>query len=206
MSSDSPTHPSVAGRRLPSVDRQGRPAGSTIGSAADFDRIFQQEYALQVAVESQRSEAGGPRAKDLVRILDHQQSRLSMGIAALDHRCETLPHVQRSHRLQCRHPDSDEVLTSSVSRTPGAGLEGLATMNLELASSIRQLMDHCLEEQAEADLEGVAREHEEMAWVLLALTHDGEYIENGCAPTPDQQPHAGPAQLPSVGAPLVRTC
>lgn len=206
MSTDSTTHPSVAGRRLPSVDLQGRPPGSITGFPADFDWIFQQEYALQAAVESQRSEAGGPRAKDLVRILDHQQSRLSMGIAALDHRCETLPHVQRSHRLQCRHPDSDEVLTSSVSRTPGAGLEGLATMNLELASSIRQLMDHCLEEQAEADLEGVAREHEEMAWVLLALTHDGEYIENGCAPTPDQQPHAGPAQLPSVGAPLVRTC
>lgn len=144
---------------------------------------------MQAAVEVVRSEANGPRAKDLVRILDGQQTQLSTGIAALDRRCDELPHAERFHRLEWRHPAPDQTRRSPATGPAVHGLEGLAAMHLELAANIREVMEHHLKEQAEPALEGVARDHEEMAWVLSALTHEGEFVEGGFAPDPVRPPN-----------------
>jgi hypothetical protein len=62
---------------------------------------------------------------------------------------------------------------------------------LVLAANIRDVMEHP-RDKAGPGLEEVARHHEEMAWVLSALTHEGEDVNAVLASKPDRRVHRPP--------------
>lgn len=146
----------------------------TVGpvSPCGFGPILQQELALQAAVEVQRGSIGNPPARDLERVLRHQQAQLSEDRTALDRRCDELPHGERFRRPGWRHLSPTQ--GRAERSLPGGGLEALAARHLVLAGHIRDVMVARHQNDTNSALEEVARHHEEMAGVLAALAHEEE--------------------------------
>jgi hypothetical protein len=161
---------SGASDRKDSLDVQSAPTPS------GFGQLIQQEYALQRALEHNRVATVGSRAADTVRILEYQQTRTSAGIALLDSECAKLPHAARFQPRAWRGSPPANSGGNSAVVSDETGLVALVTLHLELKDSIERLVAHPASSGvASRDLlHIVARDHEEMAWMLTALLNAGQ--------------------------------
>lgn len=155
-----------------------------------FGTVMEREYDLQALTRNYVGTASGPHAAAIDRILRVQQEKLGANIALLGERYETLPHPVRFDALR-RHP---AIARTSAEAEPLCALPALVAQHLGMLGNINTLIAQREDgERGELILTEVARNHEEMAWMLTALLKEDESVR-------DRLPLPVTATAPAAGS------
>jgi DNA-binding ferritin-like protein len=147
------------------------------GLTSGFGAVMEEERNLQSSTEGYLAAVNGPHAIALDRILRNQQLRLDDNIGLLEERYEMLPHPARFQALRGRLfplTNSRRVATPSESNDL---LPNLVAQHLTLLANVATLIAHSSQGgQGQYILTEVARNHEEMAWMLTALLKEDQSV------------------------------
>lgn len=152
------------------TDRQNDTAQPPLTSG--FGAVIEKEHDLKSATEGSLGHVNGEHATELDRILRHQHSRLGANIALLEQRYEALPSPERFVNWnERRHPPSAARRTEDRDETEL--LPDLIARHTGLLADIEALI-RCVPDgqRGELILTEVSRNHEEMAWMLMALLNE----------------------------------
>lgn len=143
-----------------------------------FGAVREQEEDAQSSTKGYLGFDRGPNSAAIDRVLLHHGTRLGANVGLLEQRYRMLPHPDRFQSLDKTHP---RLSTPSRTATATAGglLPHLVGLHLNLLRKIEALVDqHSDGPRGEVLLAQIARSHEEMAWVLLALLKEGESVRD----------------------------
>jgi hypothetical protein len=163
-----------------------------------FGTVMEQERDIQAATGAQLGTDHSPQSAAIDRILRDQQAQLGANIALLEQRYETLPQPERFQALP-----PEEIRLSHSPRPAGATMDravflpNLIEQHLNLLRHIEALIARRPDGQrGEIILAEIARNHEDMAWMLTALIKEDEFVRDSIAmPTIARGP--GAALAPS---------
>lgn len=148
-----------------------------------FSVVMEQEEEIQSSTIGYLGTDKGPNSAALDRILQHQGVRLGANIALLEQRYETLPHPVRFRTLHTKHGPLSRARRTAVAEDAGI-LPSLIAQHLNLLRKIETLIRQRPDGQrGELILTEIARNHEEMAWMLTALIREDE-SKRDLVPTP----------------------
>ena len=179
-------HPFFSRESQPSA-RASRTITRTAQSADDdpvrrsltsgFGAVMEQERDLQASTLGCVGAETGPRSTDVDRILRHQETQLGANIALLGQRYEMLPSPGRFRALQGKaRPPARRVAGAADDDDP---LRALIAQHVGLLGNIDVLIAQRPDGQrGELILNEVARNHEEMAWMLTALIKEDESVRD----------------------------
>jgi hypothetical protein len=177
------------------ITRAGADAPFTHG----FGTLLQQEHDLQTCTADSVGAVTGPNAPALTRMLRYQQTRIGANITLLQQRHETLPQPARFRTMvggrrplagrAADHPDTEP-------------LAQLVAGHRDALESIEQLTASQPDGQrGDLILAAVARNHEEMAWMLRALAHENDQVRD-LEPVPIVAQPATLESAPIVAGPV----
>lgn len=170
-------HPTVTFDSPPRAPLGGTTTRAVFGSdhtaqpplTSGFGAVMEQEVNIQSSTEKCLDARTGPHSAALGRILRHQGRRLGANIALLEQRYEMLPHPARFQTLHAPHGRLSLVHEAPVADA-GDVLPSLIAQHLALLRKIETLISQRPDGQrGELILAEIARNHEEMAWMLTAL-------------------------------------
>jgi hypothetical protein len=148
-----------------------------------FGAVMEQEEDIQSSTEGYVGGDNGPNSAAIDRILRHQGTRLGANIALLEQRYEMLPHPARFQTLHGKHARLSNARHTAAADDLGV-LPSLVAKHLDLLRKIETLMSRRPDGQrGELILAEIARNHEEMAWMLTALIKEDESVRD-FVPTP----------------------
>jgi hypothetical protein len=143
-----------------------------------FGAVIAKEHALQDATERSVGYIVGPHATRLDRMLRHHHSRLGANIALLEQRYEASPSPERFLSWGARRDPP-------ASPRRGEGRNGIELIpdligrHAGLLADIRALMSSAPDGQrGELILTEVGHNHEQMAWMLMALLKDDDCVKH----------------------------
>ena len=142
-----------------------------------FGAVMQQEEDIQSSTEGYLGADNGPNSAAIDRLLRQQGTRLGANLALLERRYGMLPHPARFRPLQAKHV---RLSTARRAAAPDSGvLPSLIAQHLELLRKIETLISQRPDGQrGELILAQIARNHEEMAWMLAALIKQDECVRD----------------------------
>lgn len=157
--------------------------------------VMKQEHALQSSIGKALGALGGPHAAAMGRVLRHQRVRLRTNIALLEHRYGSLPHPERFQALHRMLSPLSKTRRVAADPEQPEILSALVAQHLNLTTSIDRLLARRRDVQrGEVNLAEVAKNHDEMAWMLTALIKEGETVRIGAARA-DDGPRPGLAEM-----------
>jgi hypothetical protein len=166
---------------LPAPERRSPQAGpasprrAAAPSTRGFGPLIEQEYALETSVRDNLLFVDGPRSAEIRLILERQQGRIAGGIMLIEQRVESLPYPGRFRALVQLRAHAFEGMP--VARE--TGLAHLAHQHLDLQDSLLALAEQqSATGRPERILRAVARNHEEMAWMLNALLSEDDTVRD----------------------------
>lgn len=138
-----------------------------------FGAVLEHEHELKASVAGYIGTDESVHADAIDRILQNQQDRLSANIALLQERYEMLPHPSRFDALRAPlTPPSKARYTRTELRNADM-LPTLVAQHRKMMGDIATLIAQRADGQrGELILGEVARNHEEMAWMLMALLNE----------------------------------
>jgi hypothetical protein len=144
--------------------------------------VLQQEHALLASLQRNPPLTSGAHAADLARIVTGQRTRVTETVLLLEARCRMFPQPTRfagtpfdlpaGEDAHEPAPDGDDALAQLVDRHTTLARE------LGALDELRSGWD-----PATPLLREAARNHEEMAWMLLALIHENATAGDWSGPT-----------------------
>lgn len=166
---------------LPTPEGRNPPTGPTsprrgsVPPTRGFGPLIEQEHALETSVSDNLLFVDGPRSAEIRRLLESQQGRIAGGIMLLEQRVESLPNPERFRALVQLRAHASEGMP--VARE--TGLAHLAHQHLDLQDSLLALIEQRSDSgRPERILRAVARNHEEMAWMLNALLSEDDTVRD----------------------------
>ena len=138
--------------------------------------VMEQEHELQSSTRKALEAIDGPRAAYVGRILRHQCTLLSENISRLEQLYESLPHADRFQALHRVLPPLSKTLHAAARPECPKLLPPLVTQHLNVTTNVDKLRAHPHDSQGDAYLVQVARNHDEMAWVLTSLIMEDETV------------------------------
>ena len=143
-----------------------------------FGSVMEQEREIRSSTEEYLEVAHGPKPEVLNRILRYHQSRIGANIALLEERYQSLPQPARFRSLQSRPLPIVDAHHAAQSHGP-AFLPSLVSLHVKVLRSIDALTPQRPDGQCgELILAEIARNHEDMAWMLTALIRESESVRD----------------------------
>ena len=144
-----------------------------------FGAVMEQERDIQSSTDGYLGVSHGPRSTAINRILGHQQTQLGANIALLEERYEMLPHPVRFQVLREKRIHLTHARRAAALEDGGVFLPALVAQHLNLLRNIDALITQRPDGQrGELILAEIARNHEEMAWVLTALIKEEDAVRD----------------------------
>src|ERR1043166_6123044 len=146
--------------------------------ASGFGAVMEQEQKIQSFTEEYIGADNGPHSAAIDRILRQQQTRLGANIALLEQRYEMLPpaRIQTRH---AKHPPLSYARRIMATPDDSGVLQKLVAQHLDLIRNIETLIDQRPDGQrGTLILAEIARNHEDMAWMLTALLKEEDSVRD----------------------------
>ncbi len=168
------------------------PAGSTTTRAvtglddtaqppltSGFGSVMEREQDIRSSTTERLGVDNGPKSAAIDRILRHQQLQLGANIALLEQRYEMLPHPTRFATLPATHGRLSHARGAAVAPDAASLLPNLVAQHISLLRAIEALITQRPDGQrGELILTEIARNHEEMAWMLTALINEDDSVRD----------------------------
>jgi hypothetical protein len=169
-----PLSPGTTTRATPGLDDTAQPA-----LTSGFGTLMEQEREIQSSTERYVGEDHGEKSAAINRILQHQQVRLGANIALLEERYEMLPNPGRFHLLPKERVRLARAPRPDASANDEGFLPSLVAQHMDALRRIVALSAQRPDGQrGELILAEIARNHEEMAWMLTALIKEDESVRD----------------------------
>lgn len=140
---------------------------------------MEKEHTLQASTEESLGTVEGPHSTSVDRILRNQRLRLDENVGLLEDRYELLPHPARFRALQGKLPSLAKSVRDSTAHETTGALSNLVAQHVEVRENIATLIALSPHGQhGELNLNVMAHNHEEMAWMLTALLKEDAWARD----------------------------
>jgi hypothetical protein len=145
-----------------------------------FGAVMEQENDLLSSTDECLGTDIGSHAASVNRILREQRTRVGVNVSLLEQCYETLPSPARFEGLQGRFGPPTTASRAGPALENDGLLQDLVARHLHLRDNIELLAAH--DPQGPSIMAEVARNHEEMAWMLTALLKEDESVRDRMSP------------------------